>query len=62
MVVDVSLLPVFAQCVLMRRVRVVQGRVVVLMPMGRQEVVDAGADVRVMRHVIVQVIVDHRRV
>jgi hypothetical protein len=62
MVVDVNLLPVFARCVLMRRVRVIQGRVVVLMPMGRQEVVDAGADVRVMRHVIVQVIVDHRRV
>jgi hypothetical protein len=62
MVVDVNLLPVFARCVLMRRVRVIQGRVVVLMPMGRQEVVDAGADVRVMRYVIVQVIVDHRRV
>jgi hypothetical protein len=60
-VVDVRLVPVLARHVLVRRVRVIDVRVVVLVPVGGEQVLDARARVHVVGDVGVLVAVDDRR-
>jgi len=60
-VVNVGLVEVFARDILVRRVRVLDPRVVVLVPVGRQQVFDDGPRVGVVRHVRVLVPMDNGR-